>query len=109
MQPVNLSDFINRDDVWVIERGGGDGFALKATHSFAVLSKLFGQQLERDLASEPLVVRQINLSHPARAEEQEDLIVSKSLPHERDGWICGDHLGRNFQSRRDQKAASLLV
>ena len=71
----SFADFVNGDDVGMIERGGGARFLLEAPHAISIGSELFGQQLERDLATEPRVFGQIDLAHPARAELLCDAVV----------------------------------
>ena len=61
-------DLVNGDDVGMIERGCSTRFALKTLDLCVVFSKLCGQDLDGNLAVEHYVVRQINLTHAARAE-----------------------------------------
>ncbi len=70
MNLPGLADLINCDDVRMIERGGGAGFAPEALQAHGVLSELRRQQLERDVAFELLIARQPDLAHPARAEQR---------------------------------------
>src|SRR5262245_53692587 len=67
MTPFNLPDLINSEDVRMVEGRSGARFLLKSQHSLAIMSEFLRQQFERDLAPEPRVFCQVNLSHPARA------------------------------------------
>src|SRR5262249_46573201 len=68
MFPLKLTDFINGEDVRVVEGRSGARFLLKSQHSFAILSEYLWQQFERALAPKPRVLGEVTLSHPARAE-----------------------------------------
>src|SRR5262249_7296863 len=72
----DLSNLVNSDDVRVIEGGGRMRLLYKASHPAFIRREMRGEQLERDFASETRILREINLPHPARAEESEDLIVA---------------------------------
>src|SRR5262245_9094030 len=70
MTPFKLPDLINGEDVRVVESRSGARFLLKSQRSLAILSESLWQQFERDLAPEPRVLGQVNLSHSARAEKR---------------------------------------
>ena len=76
VQAVYLSDLMNGDDVRMIEGGSRLGFLLKASQPIRVRSEFCGQQLERDLAFQTSVFRQINLTHPARPQQREDVVMA---------------------------------
>ena len=57
-----------RRDVGVIEDPGGAGLLLEALQAVRVARKRGRQDLDRDLAAEPRVLRPVDLAHPARAE-----------------------------------------
>ena len=46
----------------------------KRASALAVAGELLGQHLDRHLAPEPRVARAIDLTHPSRAEERQDLV-----------------------------------
>ena len=52
---------------------------LEASQALRVLRVGFGQQLERDLASEARVLREVDLAHPAPAEQGEDFVRAEEL------------------------------
>ena len=47
---------------------------LEAAHQLLVAREVRGQELQRDAAAEPLVFRQIDGAHPARADLPEDAV-----------------------------------
>jgi hypothetical protein len=74
---VNLANLINRDDVWMIQRRGGARFLLKAAYSFRLVGKTIGQYFKRHFAAQLCILRQIDFSHPAGAEERSDPVVAE--------------------------------
>jgi hypothetical protein len=62
----------------MIQRSEGLCFALEARHAFGIARKLFGQNLERDLAIQIRVARPIHFAHPTRTERRLDVIRSYS-------------------------------
>ena len=69
-------DLVNGDDIRMIERGDSASFPLKALHLCIVLAKLGWQDLDCNPTVEHLVMREINLTHPARAEQRLNLVVA---------------------------------
>ena len=65
---VLRADIVNGQDVRMVERASGAGFALKAANALGVRGVLRRQKLQRDLALESRITRQINLAHPADAQ-----------------------------------------
>ena len=62
----------------MVERGDGLGFLKGALHQFFVGGKFGGQDFEGDGALKlARVLSQINFSHPARAEQFENLVVTE--------------------------------
>src|SRR5437870_12926215 len=70
-----LTDFVDVGDVRMIECSSGGGLLLEAAHSILISSNSRGQNLQRDLAMEPHVLRQINFAHATLAEQRANLIV----------------------------------
>ena len=56
------------DDVGVHEPGGGQRLALEARHEARVVGQVLGQQLDRHVALQPRVERQLDGGHAADAE-----------------------------------------
>jgi hypothetical protein len=84
---TNLTDFVNGDDVRMIERGSRFRLLHEAAHAFLVLPELRREQFERDLAVEPHVLGKINLAPPTCAERGEDLVAIET------GANSDDHSG----------------
>src|SRR5262249_34200102 len=82
---IDGADFVNRNDVRVVERGGGAGLLLKAAHAIGFLGKLFEQDFESEFAAQPLVYRQVNLAHPACAQLADNAIVRNRLSDHKRG------------------------
>ena len=72
-----LADFVNRTDVGMIERGGGAGLPVESRNPDRILTKRVRENLNRHLASQPLVLRPIHHSHATLSEDREDFIVSE--------------------------------
>src|SRR5205085_2944050 len=69
---VDLVDLIDREDVWMVERGGGLCFLLEAAHAIAGAVVGGGdvgrENFQCDFAIELGVLSEINLTHATRAE-----------------------------------------
>src|SRR5712692_4789621 len=61
----------------MIQCGSSFGLLHEAAHAFLVRSDIRGQNLQRNFAIQPGVLRQINLAHPARAELRADFIAAE--------------------------------
>ncbi len=66
---------VDADDVRVLQAGGGLGFAPKTLHEAGVLGEAPVQQLECDLAAQLLVLGEVHVGHPTRAEARDDLVA----------------------------------
>lgn len=76
---ISLTDFMNRQDIGMIESRGSFGFLHETTDAFGILGEFGGQQFERDFALEQSVLRKINLAHPARAKLRNEHVMRNSL------------------------------
>ena len=72
-------DTINRNDVRVLELGGGAGFALEALDEFLIEGERERQDLDRDFAVELLFVRFEYDRHAAAPQLVEDLVLLGEL------------------------------
>ena len=63
--PVLLPKVVDGDNVGMVQRGGGTGFALETTHALRIVQQLRRQVFQRRLPPKPLVLSQINCTHPA--------------------------------------------
>src|ERR1700674_1335063 len=88
---IRFVDLVNRADVWVIERGGSEGFPLEAFTGSRIVLHFCGEELERDVAVQLEIFSFIHHTHPAATKLRENAIV-------RDGFA--DHLACVAVSRR---------
>src|SRR5262245_23746587 len=100
---------MNRDDVRMIERGGGARFPREAPHTPRVSSKFWWQQLDRHLSPQPRVLGEVYFSHPACAQQRLHLIVTDPSPDLRWNDPRGDTAGQHFRDGRGQKTSGLRV
>ena len=70
---------MNGANVGMIERGSGAGFALKTLEGQLVFGKLFGQEFQRDIASQPDVFGQVDHPHAAAAQPLDDAVMRYRL------------------------------
>ena len=73
-------DGVHRDNVRVIEGGGGPGLALEARKAFRIARHVGGQHLDGDVAPELPVAGAIHLAHSAFAKFGDDAIWSECIP-----------------------------
>jgi len=89
MNAVRLFDGVHGDDVRMIERGNGAGFALETRAPIFARGHLGRENFEGDLATELRVLGQINVAHTAGADLLEDLVV---------GERGSDHIGSSIST-----------
>ncbi len=75
---LGLLDAVDRGDVRVFELGEHLGFALEPHHLVGVADEMRGQNLDRHLALEVLVVGAEDLAHAAFAELRGDPVVTQA-------------------------------
>ena len=66
--PVRFADLVDGSDVGVRELGGGERFAQEALAPRRVVAQSFGEDLERDIALEPRIAREVDLAHAPGAQ-----------------------------------------
>src|SRR3984893_3055185 len=101
--PVLILNFVDGEDVGVIEGGGRFGFPLEAAESLRVMSDIFRQKLEGDEPAELQILGFVNHSHPTAADLFDNAVV-------RDG--LADHLGTNVtwgKQAKSMKVRTLVV
>ena len=76
-----LVDLVDRDDVRVVEGGGGAGFLDEAAVAIGIGRRFGRQHLDRHRSPEPRVVRGIDDAHPAAADLGVDAIVGDLIWH----------------------------
>ncbi len=72
--PVRGPELVERDDVRMVEAGDGIRLLLEAAAALGVRGDGGGQHFEGHLAPELEVARAVDLPHPSRAQQGEDLI-----------------------------------
>ncbi len=72
---TGATDFVDLDDVGMVEFRRGPCFAAKTFDIFRIARELPPQDFERHLAIERLVQGNIHVGHPAAAKTAEDLII----------------------------------
>jgi hypothetical protein len=72
-----LTEFINRDDVWVFECRYGVSFLLKASHALRITGKLTRQDLDGHVTLELWVGGTPNFTHSALTKSLMNLIAAK--------------------------------
>ena len=60
------------------ERGQCLGFPHEPAQCLRILRKVFGQDLDGDIALQPGIPRTVHLPHPTRAKGREDFIRSQA-------------------------------
>jgi hypothetical protein len=74
-----FANFVDGADVWVVERGHGPRFAKQALARALVSDRLLRQDFDRYLASKAFVHREIDLAHPARAEQFKKSVMAEEV------------------------------
>lgn len=73
-----LNDIVNGDDVWMLKTAGGSRF-LERIPPLVTAPGSWGEDLQRNLPEQSLVVRTIDRPHTALAEDGVDEVVSDHL------------------------------
>ena len=72
-----LAQFVDGNDIGVIEGRCGARFSLEAVQPITVGGKCDGQNLDGNIAIQARIPRPVDFAHASRAERSDDLIVSK--------------------------------
>ena len=83
-----MIDFVDREDVGMVQAGSRPGFPCETHHAIGIASNRIRQNLQSDPAIEPGVPRQIDLSHAAGAEEGVDLVATESCAEVQYRRVC---------------------
>src|SRR5688572_5793220 len=73
------ADVVHREDIGVVQRGGGASLAIEALQAFRRRGIVAGQYFEGDVSTQARVVRSVHFAHSARVQEGDDFIRAK--PH----------------------------
>ena len=72
---LHLADFVDSDDVWVIQRRCRLGLLNEPPHAVGVFNQVGGQKLQGDGAAQSRVFCFVDFAHAARAKQGDNLIV----------------------------------
>src|SRR5215472_14650275 len=104
---VGLADFVDDADVRVIERRGGARFELEALQRLLMLRQVFGEELQRDAATELNVLSNPHRSHAAGAEALEHLIMG-NLADRATSWSIGLYRCARKTVKRCRRSAEII-
>ena len=80
VDPVLLTDVVERANVRVVQAGDGLRLALEPLLEIGVRGDMLGEDFDGDRAVQAGVARFVHFAHPARAEWREDLIGAELRP-----------------------------
>ena len=80
---VGLADLVDRADVRVDQRGGGARLYKEALTGTRLVGHVRREELERDVAIEPLVVRTVHGPHAAAPDERQHAVAAERPPDHR--------------------------
>jgi hypothetical protein len=85
-------DLVDRDDIRVVEGGGGAGFLDEAGTARSVREPVGRENLDGDVAAEPRVAGAIDLAHSACADGRDDLVRTETAARgqRHEGPLAGD-------------------
>ena len=91
-----MPDFVNADDVRVIQLGDDFGFVQKSTGHFRVIGDVFFQHLDGHFPLERFLLGQVNNGHAALADFAQNGVASDSHPVDGHGFWPRATLGLGF-------------
>ncbi len=74
---LDVPDFVNRDDVGVIQRRGGAGLRRKAGDAVGIGRDLLGQELDGHVPAEVVVTGAKHLAHATAAQPRDELVSTQ--------------------------------
>ena len=80
MECAILPNLVNGDDVRMIQSRGTASLLLETTQPFAVFGEVSRQQFERHLATQNCILRQVDLTHAARAQRRQNSVAPDCFP-----------------------------
>src|SRR5260370_42269969 len=72
-----LSEFVDSNDIWVVEGRCRTRFLLEAVQPITLRGECGGQNLDRNTAIQARIPRPVDLAHPAGAQQLDNLIPSE--------------------------------
>ena len=97
-----LPDVVDRADVWMIQRRGGAGLALEPFDSAGIPRQFFGEEFQRDGASEPRVFGQVDHSHATLTQFLQDAVVRDGLADHCLGSLGSFRRSKSKRRRKDE-------
>ena len=76
------SKVMDGEDVWVVELGDRLCLSLEPGEAVRILCHRFVDDLNRDVAVEPLIMGAVHLAHPAGADLVDDAVVAEGATDE---------------------------
>src|SRR5215211_8706390 len=108
----DFANFINGDDVWMVECRCGFGFADEALQAVSVLSEFDGQEFQCHATFEDGIARQKDFAHATGAEVRKNLVMAEFLPNlygEPCRLFPEQIFGFEFERRSSKKICRLVV
>jgi hypothetical protein len=93
---MNGRPFSSSIDVGMIQRGDRPRFAPEPREAFGVGGHICRQDLERDIAPQPRIVRAIHVSHAARADGGQDFVRTQARSDCQ--RHCGSRAGTDWEA-----------
>src|SRR5687768_3224473 len=78
VQPALRADFMNSENIWMVQRGCCIRFVLESTEPLAIVCEFRGEYLDCGGPSELSVMGQVDFSHAALTDEGTDLITTEA-------------------------------
>jgi hypothetical protein len=98
-----------RRDVGMMQRGKQPRLALEPAAAIRILCHRLGQDLDRDVPTEPVVARAVNLTHPARVQRGEDFVGTKSRTGVEGHWRVSGLYPSSFRDLRESVGPGLRL
>src|SRR5215510_14063514 len=95
VRSISFSNFMNGKNVGMIQRGCGSGFLDETTQPIWISSECIRQQLQRNLATKPGVIRQVDITHSPTSQRTDDPI----LPYRLAGFKLHSRIANNVRRR----------
>src|SRR5436190_19691910 len=93
------ADLVNRQNVWMIQGRGSARLGFEPAELGLVRRQMLWEKLKRNLASEPLVSREIDFAHPAYTEQRFDPVVTDRLIDQIARRLVNQKFGGNGKGR----------
>ena len=79
-------DFMNRDDVGVIEARCRTRFLCETRHPFRIGGKSGREKLDGDVSVQVVIQYPIHFPHSPGADQRENLVAAETHAHRKDMW-----------------------